>query len=62
MAEIDVSRSGCQNQCVISDYAAVFEQDFAVPAIDTHDDGEQCRYFLVFAQEMTDRPSNLLGR
>jgi hypothetical protein len=59
---IGVSRSGRQDQRVISGHAAVFEQDFAVPAIDARDDGEQCRYFLAFAQEMTDRPSNLRGR
>ena len=59
MVEIGVSRSGRQNQRVISDHAAAFEQDFAAPAIDARDDGEQCRYFLAFAQKMTDRPSNL---
>jgi hypothetical protein len=38
MAEIGVSRSGRQNQRVISDHAAVFEQDFAVTNIDARDD------------------------
>ena len=62
MAEIGVYRAGRQNQRVISDHTAIFEQDFAVPAIDARNDGEQCRYFHAFAQEMTDWPSNFRGR
>ena len=62
MAKVGMLCSGRENQRVIRDDTAVFEQDSLVPAVDTHDDRQQCRYFLAFAEEMTDRPRNLRGR